>query len=137
MKIKSNYFVLLLLIGSALFYSCSSSDTDEVDEDFNKELVIVVDTVVVRTDTIKTELKKVKAIKLNLTVQIGAFVNQDNATQYVSDARERLNTMVDMNLKGGVYKITVGKFDNSERADAYLQFVKSKGYEDAFISNTD
>ena len=137
MKIKSNYFVLLLLIGSALFYSCSSSDTDEVDEDFKKELVIVVDTVVVRTDTIKTELKKVKAIKLNLTVQIGAFVNQDNATQYVSDARERLNTMVDMNLKGGVYKITVGKFDNSERADAYLQFVKSNGYEDAFISNAD
>ena len=137
MKIKSNYFVLLLLIGSALFYSCSSSDTDEVDEDFNKELVIVVDTVVVRTDTIKTELKTVKAIKLNLTVQIGAFVNQDNATQYVSDARERLNTMVDMNLKGGVYKITVGKFDNSERADAYLQFVKSNGYEDAFISNAD
>jgi len=137
MKIKSNYFVLLLLIGSALFYSCSSSDTDEVDKDFNKELVIVVDTVVVRTDTIKTELKKVKAIKLNLTVQIGAFVNQDNATQYVSDARERLNTMVDINLKGGVYKITVGKFDNSERADAYLQFVKSNGYEDAFISNAD
>ena len=137
MKIKSNYFVLLLLIGSALFYSCSSSDTDEVDEDFNKELVIVVDTVVVRTDTIKTELKKVGAIKLNLTVQIGAFVNQDNATQYVSDARGKLNTMVDMNLKGGVYKITVGKFDNSERADAYLQFVKSNGYEDAFISNAD
>lgn len=136
MKIKSNYFVLLLLIGSAFFYSCSSSDTD-VDEDFNKELVIVVDTVVVRTDTIKTELKKVEAIKLNLTVQIGAFVNQDNANQYVTDARERLNTMVDMNLKGGVYKVTVGKFDNSERADAYLQFVKSKGYEDAFISNAD
>ena len=137
MKIKSNYFVLLLLIGSALFYSCSSSDTDEIDEDFKKELVIVIDTVVVRTDTIKTELKRIKAIKLNLTVQIGAFVNQDNATQYVSDARERLNTMVDMNHKGGVYKITVGKFDNSERADAYLQFVKSKGYEDAFISNAD
>ena len=137
MKIKSNYFVLLLLIGSALFYSCSSSDTDEIDEDFKKELVIVIDTVVVRTDTIKTELKKVGAIKLNLTVQIGAFVNQDNATQYVSDARGKLNTMVDMNLKGGVYKITVGKFDNSERADAYLQFVKSNGYEDAFISNAD
>ena len=135
MKIKSNYFVLLLLIGSALFYSCSSSDTDEIDEDFKRELVVVVDTVVVRTDTIKTELKRVKAIKLNLTVQIGAFVNQDNATQFVSDARERLNTMVDMNHRSGVYKITVGKFDNSERADAYLQFVKSKGYEDAFISN--
>jgi hypothetical protein len=134
MKIAFNCFILLLLGSTFLFFSCSSSyNGDEWDDG----IVVVVDTVVVRTDTVKTELKKVESIKLNLTVQLGAFVNKDNADQFVMDARDRLNTMVDMKSVKGVYKITVGKFDDSERANAYLDFVKSKGFEDAFVNNAD
>ena len=134
MKIAFKCFILLLLGSTFLFFSCSSSyNDDELDDG----IVVVVDTVVVRTDTVKTELKKVESIILNLTVQLGAFVNKDYDDQYVSDARERLNTMVDIKLNKGIYKITVGKFDNSERANSYLEFVKSKGFEDAFLSNAD
>jgi cell division septation protein DedD len=134
MKISLNYFVLLLISSTFIFSACTSSnDSKEWDDG----LVVVVDTVVVRTDTIKTELKKVESIKLNLTVQLAAFVNKDNADQFVTDARERLNTMVDTKLTKGVYKITVGKFDDSDRANAYLDFVKSKGFEDAFVNNAD
>ena len=134
MKISLNYFVLLLISSTFIFSACSSSDDSK---EWDDGLVVVVDTVVVRTDTIKTELKKVESIKLNLTVQLAAFVNKDNADQFVTDARERLNTMVDTKLTKGVYKITVGKFDDSDRANAYLDFVKSKGFEDAFVNNAD
>ncbi len=134
MKITLNYFVLLLVSLTFLFSACSSSDDSK---EWDDGLVVVVDTVVVRTDTVKTELKKVESIKLNLTVQLAAFVNKDNADQFVTDARERLNTMVDTKFVKGIYKITVGKFDDSERANAYLDFVKSKGFEDAFVSNAD
>ena len=129
-----NYFVLLLASSTFFFSACTSS---EDKKEWDDGLVVVVDTVVVRTDTIKTELKKVESIKLNLTVQLAAFVNKDNADQYVIDARERLNTMVDVKFTKGIYKITVGKFDDSERANAYLDFVKSKGFEDAFVNNAD
>lgn len=134
MKISLNYFVLLLISSTFIFSACTSSDDSK---EWDDGLVVVVDTVVVRTDTIKTELKKVESIKLNLTVQLAAFVNKDNADQYVIDARERLNTMVDVKFTKGIYKITVGKFDDSERANAYLDFVKSKGFEDAFVNNAD
>jgi len=134
MKISLNYFVLLLISSTFIFSACTSSDDSK---EWDDGLVVVVDTVVVRTDTIKTELKKVESIKLNLTVQLAAFVNKDNADQFVTDARERLNTMVDTKLTKGVYKITVGKFDDSDRANAYLDFVKSKGFEDAFVNNAD
>ena len=134
MKISLNYFVLLLISSTVIFSACTSSDDSK---EWDDGLVVVVDTVVVRTDTIKTELKKVESIKLNLTVQLAAFVNKDNADQYVIDARERLNTMVDTKFVKGVYKITVGKFDDSDRANAYLDFVKSKGFQDAFVSNAD
>ena len=132
MKISLNYFVLLLISSTFIFSACTSSDDSK---EWDDGLVVVVDTVVVRTDTIKTELKKVESIKLNLTVQLAAFVNKDNADQYVIDARERLNTMVDVKFTKGIYKITVGKFDDSDRANAYLDFVKSKGFEDAFVNN--
>jgi len=134
MKISLNYFVLLLISSTFIFSACTSSDDSK---EWDDGLVVVVDTVVVRTDTIKTELKKVESIKLNLTVQLAAFVNKDNADQFVTDARERLNTMVDTKLTKGVYKITVGKFDDSDRANTYLDFVKSKGFEDAFVNNAD
>ena len=134
MKISLNYFVLLLISSTFIFSACTSSDDSK---EWDDGLVVVVDTVVVRTDTIKTELKKVESIKLNLTVQLAAFVNKDNADQFVTDARERLNTMVDTKFTKGVYKITVGKFDDSDRANAYLDFVKSKGFEDAFVNNAD
>ncbi|MBC8490415.1 MAG: SPOR domain-containing protein [Ignavibacteria bacterium] len=132
MKISLNYFVLLSISSTFIFSACTSSDDSK---EWDDGLVVVVDTVVVRTDTIKTELKKVESIKLNLTVQLAAFVNKDNADQYVIDARERLNTMVDVKFTKGIYKITVGKFDDSDRANAYLDFVKSKGFEDAFVNN--
>lgn len=134
MKISLNYFVLLLISSTFMFSACTSS---EDKKEWDDGLVVVVDTVVVRTDTIKTELKKVESIKLNLTVQLAAFVNKDNADQFVTDARERLNTMVDVKFAKGIYKITVGKFDDSDRANAYLDFVKSKGFEDAFVNNAD
>ena len=134
MKISLNYFVLLSISSTFIFSACTSSDDSK---EWDDGLVVVVDTVVVRTDTIKTELKKVESIKLNLTVQLAAFVNKDNADQYVIDARERLNTMVDVKFTKGIYKITVGKFDDSDRANAYLDFVKSKGFEDAFVNNAD
>jgi hypothetical protein len=134
MKISLNYFVLLLISSTFIFSACTSS---EDSKEWDDGLVVVVDTVIVRTDTIKTELKKVESIKLNLTVQLAAFVNKDNADQYVIDARERLNTMVDVKFTKGVYRITVGKFDDSERANAYLDFVKSKGFGDAFVNNVD
>lgn len=134
MKISLNYFVLLLISSTFIFSACTSS---EDSKEWDDGLVVVVDTVVVRTDTIKTELKKVESIKLNLTVQLAAFVNKDNADQFVTDARERLNTMVDMKFVKGIYKITVGKFDDSDRANSYLDFVKSKGFEDAFVNNAD
>ena len=77
MKISLNYFVLLLISSTFIFSACKSSDDSK---EWDDGLVVVVDTVVVRTDTIKTELKKVESIKLNLTVQLAAFVNKDNAS---------------------------------------------------------
>ena len=124
-----NFYALLfivLLASPLILSSCSSNSTDEA---------VVVDTVIVKVDTVKVD-RKVKEADVNLTVQIGAFANKNNADDFARIARQKLSGVVEVTLASGkLYKITVGRFNDPKKASDYLQIVKSKGYSDSFVSS--
>lgn len=122
-----NFYALLfiVLLSSALILSsCTSESSNEV---------VIVDTVIVKVDTVKVD-RKVKEAYVNLTVQIGAFANKNNADDFAKIASQKLSGVVEVTLVSGkLYKITVGRFSDPKKADDYLQIVKSKGYTDSFV----
>ena len=93
-----------------------------------------VDTVIVKTDTVK-ELRKKQPDppRISYTIQIGAFKNKEYAESFKEKAFYNLKTDVNIKTVSGIYKITAGKFSDIYQADSFLQEVKNKGYPDAFI----
>lgn len=125
-RILYTLLFIVLLASPLILSSCSSGTSDEV---------VIVDTVIVKVDTVKVD-RKVKEAIVNLTVQIGAFANKNNADDFAKIARQKLTGIVEVTLVSGkLYKITVGRFSDPNKANDYLQIVKSKGYSDSFVSS--
>ncbi|MBM4157639.1 MAG: SPOR domain-containing protein [Ignavibacteria bacterium] len=126
-KLKLLFYFAIITVIPLFFSSCSSSD------DVEKTPTTKKDTVIIRVDTVRI-IEKVEVTKHTFTIQIGAFSKKDYVDLFVTKAEDTLKTKVEIEITpSGLYKITVGKFDERADAEVYLQRVKTSGYPDAFI----
>jgi len=124
---KIKLFYLLFLLFPLVFVSCYSGD-DCCDED---EEYYVVDT----TKPVIAKETLLVVYKYKLNVQIGAFANKNYADDFAKVAREKLKYSVEIRLyPDGLYKLLVGgEFVDINKAIEILEYVRTKGYFDAFI----
>jgi len=75
---------------------------------------------------------------VNTVIQIGAFVNKTYADNFTARAKNDLQGyFIDMKWnKKGFYQIVTGEYVDLGKAEQDLNFIKAKGYGDAFIKET-
>jgi len=120
-------FILVTLLLVSLMSSCTTSD----DED----IYVLRDTVVLNVDTLIKEQRNVQRVNLSYVIQLAAFREQSHADAFILSAKEKLNSIPDLRKTDGVFLVTVGKFNEAGSAQDYLNFVKSKGFTNAFIKS--
>lgn len=129
----SKRIILILPIITVLTFIISSCSSDVYDED---DIIVVRDTVMIVTDTTIKEHREMEKLRLFLVIQLGAFSSRDYADNFLSSAREKLSgEEVVVRKTGNVYVVTVGTFTDTRKAEDYLYYVKTKGYDKAFIKN--
>ncbi|MFZ4589470.1 MAG: SPOR domain-containing protein [Ignavibacteria bacterium] len=121
--------VLVAFLLVSLMSSCTSSD----DED----IYVLKDTVVLNVDTLIKEQRNVQKVNLTFVIQLAAFKEQNYADAFVVSAKEKLNSIPDVRKTGSIYLVTVGKFNEASSAQDYLNYVKSKGFSNAFVKSLD
>jgi cell division septation protein DedD len=126
LKKLSTVFILFgLLILPVYFSSCCGDESCSEEDTYGKAIFK-------KTDTVYKVIPKFR--KGPMQVQIGAFVNKNNADYFTKEARERLRTDVIIKLTPeGVYRILIGDYSDIESARDMLRQAKGSGYEDAFI----
>ena len=124
---KTIHFLLITIIASLPFvlHSCCADEQCAEEDTFGK-------TVVHKTDTV---YKKVPRLKSGpYFVQIGAFVNKNNADAFSNKARDILKTSVDIQKTyEGLFRIIVGEYKEIQAARDMMKYIKNNGYSDAFI----
>jgi hypothetical protein len=120
-------FILVTLIFVSLISSCTSGD----DED----IYVLKDTVVLNVDTLIKEQRNVQKVNLTFVIQLAAFREQSHADAFLVSAKDKLNSIPDLRNMGNMYLVTVGKFNDAGSAQDYLNFVKSKGFSNAFVKS--
>jgi hypothetical protein len=128
-KIYVYPLILVAFLLVSLISSCTSSD----DED----IYVLRDTVVLNVDTLIKEQRNVQKVNLTFVIQLAAFKEQNHADAFITSAKEKLNSIPDIRKSGSVFLVTVGKFNDAGSAQDYLNFVKSKGYTNAFVKSLD
>lgn len=128
---KIIYFIFpVSVLLSLAINSCSYDVFDESD------VVIVRDTVTIITDTTLKEQRETEKLRLFLVIQLGAFSSREHAENFLSDARGKLTgEEVTIRRSGSIYAVTVGSFTDTKKAEDYLNYVKTRGYEKAYIKN--
>ncbi len=131
------YLLIILPAIAVILNGCSSGeyDIDEYKVDYT-EKTVKADTI--RKVTVKED--KIKEDKTDLTrdsyiyiVQIGAFSIPSNFERFLTRAKQTLGEGVYFDQSGGLYKIRIGSYTNRAEAIKYMEFVKTKGYYDAFV----
>lgn len=126
LKKFSIVFILFSLFLLPLYFSSCCGDESCSEEDTYGKAIFK------KTDTVYKRVPKIQ--KGPMSVQIGAFINKNNADFFTREARERLNADVVSKLTPeGVYRILIGEYNDIESAREMLSKAKSSGYEDAFI----
>ena len=126
LKKFSIVFILFSLLVLPLYFSSCCGDESCSEEDTYGKAIFK------KTDTVYKRVPKIQ--KGPMSVQIGAFVNQNNADYFTKEARGRLNADVISKLTPeGVYRILIGEYNDIESAREMLRKAKGSGYEDAFI----
>ncbi len=119
-------FIFLSLITLPIYFSSCCGDESCSEEDTYGKVIFK------KTDTVYKRVPKIQ--RGTLSVQIGAFVNKNNADYFVSEARNKLDINVIAKLTTeGIYRILIGEYSDIESAREMLIKVKSLGYDDAFI----
>lgn len=136
LKFVNVNIVFVILSGAAFIAGCSSGEyeIDEYKVDY-VEKTIIADTikkVVIKDDPIKEDIKK-DPIAYTYAIQIGAFTMPSNFSNFLERAKQVLGDEVYYEESGGFYKIRVGSYNNRLEALKYVDFVRSKGYTDAFV----
>jgi len=128
---KSLYFCILSalpLIASLLFYACDAAE-DEAEDRMTRP-----DTTLVMIDTFKTKTDvKFIPVKLDLVIQIASFTNRENAEKYKMKTDSLLNKTTEILELDNHFLITVGRFTDPDKANAFLDYIKDQGYPQAFI----
>jgi len=126
--LKKLYIVLIMISLAGLpllFSSCCGDETCSEEDTYGKAIFKKTDTVYKRVPKIKTS---------PMSVQIGAFVNSNNADYFTREARERLKVDVFVKLTPeGIYRILIGEYSDIEAAREMLMKARNGGYSDAFI----
>jgi cell division septation protein DedD len=126
LKKFSIVFILFSLFVLPLYFSSCCGDESCSEEDTYGKAIFK------KTDTVYKRVPKMQ--KGPMSVQIGAFVNQNNADLFTREAREKLSVDVTSKLTPeGVYRILIGEYNDIESAREMLRKAKSSGYDDAFI----
>ena len=141
LKIVKIQFIIFAFLAAMLIAGCGSGEYDLDQYELNyTEKTVKVDTLkkitINENDQIKEDKKDpVQKDIYTYVVQIGAFVNQPNFERFFQTAKQILGDGVYYEQTNNLYKVRVGNFGNRAEAIKYLEFVKTKGYLDAFIYN--
>lgn len=135
--------VLFIAFPAIYFNACSSGEYE------SKDYTIEYTEKTVKTDTIKSIVLKDDSIKLDMNnksnikdntkdtytyiVQIGAFSMPSNFDRFYETAKQVLGEDVYYEQSANLTKIRIGKFGNRAEAIKFVEFVRSKGYTDAFV----
>jgi cell division septation protein DedD len=135
MKFKEIYIIGVLV--SLYFFGCSSGEY-ELEKKTVKytEKQLVYDTIKAVDNEIKTDTSTqviTKDDNFTFIVQIGAFINKNNFDRFFEASRASLGNDVYFEQIEDTYVIRIGRFNNNEEALKMLEYVKSKGYSDAFV----
>ena len=143
LKFVKIFSVIFLAFPAAYFTACSSGeyDIEEYQVDYTEKTVKTdtIKKVVLKDDSIKLDKNNKDNIKDNTKdsytyiVQIGAFSIQSNFDRFIERARQTLGNDVYYEQSGNLYKIRIGKYSNRAEAIKFAEFVKTKGYYDAFV----
>lgn len=134
---KNKVYIILNLVFvpliTCLIYSC----TGVTIEDCNCDDYMRFDTVrLVKVDTvyqIDTLFKGVEGPR-RFWVQIGCFMNKNNAEKFANQSEAKLSMSISLiRSKDNLFRVLIGEYDNVEQAKETLNVVKSKGFYDAFI----
>lgn len=123
------YFSLAILLPALYLVSCSPSE-EVISVTVDTFVIKKTDTVFIQTDSARIEQNQ---FDFNLTIQLASYDNLAYAESFALKAKETLNSDVEISEYLGKYTIITGKFDAVRKAEAYLGFVKSKGFNEAFI----
>lgn len=122
--------ILVSLLTVSMLSSCSSSGDDE-------DIYVLRDTVILNIDTLIRETRNQQKLNLTFVVQLAAFKEMKYAEIFKDKVKDKLNVVPDLRKSGDVYHVTVGKFNDAASAQDYLNFVKSKGFTNAFVKSLD
>jgi hypothetical protein len=127
---KIFYFVLPFL---ALFTSFFWGGCDAA-EDFAEEQSLSFDTTIVMIDTVRnhTDVNFIP-VKFELEIQLGSFTSKKYADILSAKADSVLNKKSEVIYENNIYRVSAERFTNPEKANAYLEYVKGKGFRDAFV----
>ncbi|GEM_PF-1823962 len=67
------------------------------------------------------------------TIQIAAVSDEIRAQQLVYEVENRFQTEAEYKKIGSVFKVYLGRFNDRDSADSFLQKVRSAGYPDAWL----
>jgi cell division septation protein DedD len=126
-------FIYPLLLVSFLLFSLLTSCTSSDDED----IYVLRDTVVLNVDTLIKEQRNEQKLNLVFVIQLAAFKELSYAESFRDKAKEKLNAVPDLRKTNSIYHVTIGKFNDATSAQDYLNFVKSKGFPNAFVKSLD
>lgn len=133
------YSQAVVLLGIIIGCGSGEYDIEQYDLNYNEKTVKIDTlkkiTISENTDKIKEDKKDNVKDVYTYVVQIGAFVNPGNFENFLQQAKQTLGNEVYFEQSSNLYKIRVGNYGNRAEAIKYLEFVKSKGYLDAFIVN--
>ncbi|CAN5495230.1 hypothetical protein BH10BAC5_BH10BAC5_18290 [soil metagenome] len=146
-QIKSTFFILTIVVISALLHGCVPFDENsnpceecaKLQREQQQQQQYVPPNVPIYNPPSNPIVNPPANTggNLDLVVQIGAFINRHYADKFTVEARNRLGQAVDQKPnKVNILQIVSGFFRTQAEAQNYLNFVREKGYKDAFIKET-
>jgi cell division protein FtsN len=132
-KFVKKYFLILVTVPAIYLQACSSNeyDTGTFESDYI-EKTVKLDTLKSSLD--KTDIKEDKTKEsYTYVVQIGAFLVKGYFERFYEQAKQTLGNEVYYELTNYLYKIRIGSYNTRAEAIKYMEFAKSKGYNDAFV----
>lgn len=134
-KFVKIFFLISVFVPAVYLVGCSSGEYEinsyKVDY---VEKVVKYDTSkkIALDDKIKED-KNVNKDSYTYVVQIGAFLSKSYFERFYEIAKQTLGDEVYYEQSNYLYKIRIGSYNTRAEAIKYLEFVKSKGYNDAFV----
>jgi cell division protein FtsN len=135
--------VLFIAFPAIYFTACSSGEYDvkEYTVEYTEKTVKTdtIKSIVIKDDSIKQDMSNKNNIKDNTKdsytyiVQIGAFSMPSNFDRFFETAKQVLGEDVYYEQTANLIKVRIGKYGNRAEAIKYVEFVRSKGYTDAFV----